>query len=217
MKTMKMFMTGICMGGLVLGICSFAGAQSAVDKPVSKPLGIGGPREKDFDWKKLEQLKKDDPERFNALLKQRHEQRKQQLEQLKKTDPKKYEEIMQSMRQKRHERLLKLRAENPEKFKEFVEKRKAALQERLEKLKVDDPQKYAQIMAKRQKMQELRKLRQEDPQKFEQYLKDHPELAERMKQFHQKRKGFDFQRGMKPEPGKPPADQVPSVKDQTSL
>jgi len=147
---------------LVAGVFLISPVLSfAEEKAAPKPEGNGGfiqqaPGQKRMNKEELLKLKKENPEKFKALMRERREQAHKRLEALKQSDPERYRKVMSRIHQRRIERMERLKKENPGKFKELMEKRKASIEARLEKLKTEDPQKYQRIMERRKKMQEFR-------------------------------------------------------------
>jgi hypothetical protein len=102
------------------------------------------------EWKRL---KAEDPERFEALVRERKRNLKARLMELKRTDPQKFEEVKQRIIYNRRAHLQRLRSQDPEKFRQIMQR----------------------------KAWQLEELRRKDPARFEQIIRSHPRLAARYK------------------------------------
>ena len=114
----------------------------------------------------LKKLKAGNSEEFKRVVKERKEKLKAKLEELKAKDPEKYKEATQRMRERRKEHLEKLRKEDPEKFSKIMQK----------------------------KAEKLGELKEKDPAGYAEFMKNHPKLAERLKNHHNR----SFHRGKEP-------------------
>ena len=128
-------------------------AQADAQQAFRRAKGIG--RGKVAERKEeLLSLRREDPEKFKALVREKQTTLKKKLGHLKETDPQKYQEVMKRIQERKLSRLKRLKEENPALFKQIVEKRRASLQRKLELLKEKDPERYQKIMATRDKLKE---------------------------------------------------------------
>ncbi|MFB3919305.1 MAG: hypothetical protein ACE14U_04465 [Candidatus Velamenicoccus archaeovorus] len=172
----------IGLGVLVLaGGCfcfSQAGLAAGDEEELSSAPGRSG-RAGDL-REKADRLRREDPEKFHQLVRDRAQALRGKLRDLKEKDPQKYEQVVARIRQMKIERLRRLKTEDPEKFSRIMERRRQAVDKRLSRLKETDPQKYEKVVAFKEKLGHLQELRQEDPEAFREFLEKHPRLKERL-------------------------------------
>ncbi len=108
------------------------------------PPGLRGKAEE------LRRLRKENPEKYQQLVKKRKQNLGKRLRKLRREDPEKFKEVINKRRERTRNRLERLRREDPERFKEIISNRKERLRERLERIKKEDPQRYERIMKRRE-------------------------------------------------------------------
>lgn len=108
------------------------------------PPGLRGKAEE------LRRLRKENPEKYQQLVKKRKQNLGKRLRKLRREDPEKFKEIIGKRRERIKDRLERLRREDPEQFKEIISKRRGLLRERLERIKKEDPQRYERIMKRKE-------------------------------------------------------------------
>ncbi len=159
--------------------CFFpSGVAMADDEELTPAAEASGPC-RDL-RQKAERLRREDPEKFRQLVRERAQMLREKLLDLKEKDPRRYEQVTARIRQMRIERLRRLKAEDPEKFRQFVEHRRQRVEQRLSRLKETDPQKYEKVVAFREKLRRLKDLREKDPGAFREFVEKHPRLKERI-------------------------------------
>ena len=149
------------------------------DDQGSRPAAVDSGRYRDL-RQKADRLRREDPEKFREMVRERARDLRGKLQDLKEKDPQKYEQVVARIRQMKIERLRRLKTEDPEKFREIMENRRERVEKRLDRLKETDPQKYEKVKAFREKLGRLKEMREKDPEAFREFLDKHPRLKERL-------------------------------------
>jgi hypothetical protein len=172
----------VCASALVLGMgyfCFPPSGMAARGDEEPAPAAADSGRYRDL-RQKAERLRREDPEKFHQLVRQRAQALREKLQDLKEKDPQKYAQVTARIRQMKIERLRRLKAEDPEKFRRIVAYRRQHIEQRLSRLKETDPQKYEKVMALREKLRRLKELKETDPEAFREFVEDHPRLKTRL-------------------------------------
>lgn len=156
--------------------------EKGVKQEISRP-DRPNPGQRRFTKEDLLQLKKEDPEKFQEVVRQIRKRIEGRLERLKQADPEKYNKVMQSIRQRQSQNLARLRKEDPEKFKEIIRNKQESIRQRLEKMKTENPQEYQRTVQRIKQIQGLRRLRRENPAAFNRFLKNHPVIQRRLNRY----------------------------------
>ena len=138
MKYVGFEKVSVALISLVLSLSlGSARAEEGYTEAQSGSLGIA----KRADLEKLKKLREEDPARFKQVIQNRKEELKERLTYLKGNNPEKFQALMKQ-RRVNQEKVGGLRRTDPEKFKEIVQKRKANRARHLQYLKNTDSEKY---------------------------------------------------------------------------
>ena len=142
------------------------------DEQPSTPIGE--------EIQRLQQLRRDNPEEFRRIIKEKKEQLRRRMARLKETDAEAYQAMVSRLRQRREQQLERLKARDPEQYRQQVERRREHLEQRLSQLRQSDPQRYEQLVQQRRqwRRQSLERLKERDPERYEGFIRGHPEWTQ---------------------------------------
>lgn len=155
-------------------------------------LEIIGPEQR----QELAELRREDPVKFRAALRELFQEKRQELEELKETNPKKYERIIkalgayrqaqaeaphrlilfETLEESKKQEIIALR----NKYKETLEEAIQARAKELKNIRQEDPEEFMQIIkdAKKSVGQRIRAQKRQAPQDLERFKKINPEYLE---------------------------------------